>query len=181
MWIPSYRGYWGSTGLPSQRGIERDLAAIFAHLKTEFQGAEIVLWGQSIGCGILMRGLEKFPLENVKGIILETPFVSIEEMLIALYPQRWLPYRYLGWALWNRWELLKALRGILLKGWRGKVLVLKAGSDEVVPDGQAERIAKAAEEGGAAVQAETVDGALHVECMVKPRGRKAVVEFLQQQ
>jgi fermentation-respiration switch protein FrsA (DUF1100 family) len=182
MLIPSYRGYWTSTGRPSQRGIERDLTAIFAHLHKEFGGSdkEIVLWGQSIGCGILMAGLAKYPLDNLKAIVLETPFVSIREMLVALYPQKWLPYRYLGWALWNRWELVEALQKILQRGWKGKLLVLEAGGDELVPEGQAEKIAAVAREGGALVTGEKVADALHVECMAKPKGRKAVVEFLGQ-
>lgn len=180
MVIPSYRGYWFSTGRPSQRGIERDLAAVFKHLREDFGGADkgIVLWGQSIGCGILMEGLAKYPLPNVTALVLETPFVSIEEMLKALYPQKWLPYRYLGWALWNRWELLVALKRILSRGWRGQVLVLQAGGDELVPAEQAGKIAEFAREAGVPVAEEKVEGALHVECMAKPRGRKAVVDFL---
>ena len=33
-------------------------------------------------------------------------------MLKVLYPQKWLPYRYLGPFLWNHWDSLKALRGL---------------------------------------------------------------------
>jgi fermentation-respiration switch protein FrsA (DUF1100 family) len=178
MFIPSYRGYWTSTGRPSQRGIEKDLSAIFSHLSRHYPEAEIVLWGQSIGCGILMTGLSKNPLPNVAGLLLETPFVSVREMLVVLYPQKWLPYRYLGAFLWNRWELATEMDKILERGWRGKLLVLEAGADELVPVGHAREIASLARNKGVEIDEVTVDGALHVECLSRPKGRKAVVEYL---
>jgi len=178
--IPSYRGYWTSTGRPSQRGIERDLSAIFSHIRNHHGGAEtdIVLWGHSIGCGIALTGLAAHPLENVRGLILETPFVSVKEMLVALYPQKWLPYRYLGFALWNRWELIVALEKIVNRGWKGRMLVVEAGKDEVVPVGQAARIAEVARKAGVHMEEGRVEGALHEECLAKPKGRKMMGEFL---
>ena len=126
---------------------------------------------------------------RVVGIILETPFVSVAEMLTAVYPQRWLPYRYLGKFLWNRWELLEAMAQIttttVTGGWTKRpisLLVLEAGADEIVPTGQAARIASTARQrqGWAmgSVDHVTVDGALHNECVVKHKGRKAVVDYL---
>lgn len=163
---PSYRGYWGSTGTPNQRGIVRDLEAVFSHVKERRPDA-VVLWGQSIGCGILAAGVGIGGC-TPRALVLETPFLSVQEMLKALYPQRWLPYRYLGWALWNRWELVEGLGA-----WRGRVMVLEAGADELVPEGQAERVVEAM--GGELVR---VNGALHGECLRKPKGRAAVEGFL---
>lgn len=118
------------------------------------------------------------PLQNVSVLILETPFVSIKDMLVALYPQKWLPYRYLGFALWNRWKLVQALEIVLERGWKGRMLVVEAGKDELVPSGQAARIAEVAKKAGVHVEEESVKGALHVECLAKPKGRKMVGEFL---
>ncbi|KAF8544405.1 hypothetical protein BDD12DRAFT_816216 [Trichophaea hybrida] len=180
MLVPSYRGYWTSTGRPSQRGIEKDLSAIFSHISYCHPEAEIVFWGQSIGCGILMTGLLQNPLPNVVGLVLETPFVSVREMLVALYPQKWLPYRYLGVFLWNRWELVREMNRILEWGWRGKVLVLEAGADELVPEGQAREIVSIARKMVVEVDLVTVNGALHVECLSRPKGRKAVLRYLRE-
>ncbi|KAF8244438.1 alpha/beta-hydrolase [Wilcoxina mikolae CBS 423.85] len=178
--VPSYRGYWTSTGRPSQSCIERDLVAIFSHISRCYPEAETVFWGQSIGCGILMTGFSQNPLPNVVGMVLETPFVSVREMLVALYPQKWLPYRYLGVFLWNRWELVREMDRILMRGWRGKMLVLEAGADELVPEGQAREIANVARTMGVEVDQVTVAGALHVECLSRPKGRKAVVGYLKE-
>ena len=159
---PSYRGFWTSTGTPSQRAIARDLPAVLAPLG---RADALVLWGQSIGCGVAAAAA---PLARPRALVLETPFLGVRAMLQAVYPERWLPYRYLGWALWNRWELVPALRG-----WRGRALVLEAGRDELVPAGQAAAVADALRAGVV-----RVEGALHVECMSRPGGRRAVVDFL---
>jgi len=111
-------------------------------------------------------------------MILETPFVSVKEMLVALYPQKWLPYRYLGFALWNRWELVRELGEVVSTGWKGRMLIIEAGGDELVPRGQAARIAEVARNAGVHTEEGTVEGALHVECLAKPKGRKMVTEFL---
>ena len=49
---------------------------------------------------------------EISGIILETPFVSVAAMLPALYPEKWLPYRYLAPFLTNHWDGEEALRKI---------------------------------------------------------------------
>lgn len=204
LYYPSYRGYWTSTGRPSQRGIERDLAAIFAHLGDRFPHARIVLWGQSIGCGILLEGLATHHhhlLANdgggggggVHALILETPFTSIADMLVALYPQRWLPYRYLGGLLWNRWDAVAALKSLgLVRSSTGtatgirRVLVLRAERDELVPVEVSRRLVCAVESElaaggiGSGVDVETVvvRAALHTECLAREQGRGAVARLL---
>jgi alpha-beta hydrolase superfamily lysophospholipase len=67
------------------------------------------LWGQSIGAGVatalLAHHSDEMKSEKaIEGLILETLFLSVKSMLVALYPQRWLPYRYL-------WPLLRNLLG----------------------------------------------------------------------
>ncbi|CCX04362.1 alpha/beta superfamily hydrolase [Pyronema domesticum] len=179
--IPSYRGYWNSTGSPSQRGIEKDLVAIFSHLNDAYPTADIILWGQSIGCGISVHGLAEAPValqKRVKGVLLETPFVSIRNMLVAVYPQKWLPYRYLGRFLWNTWELVVALEKAIKAGWNGRVLIMQAGADELVPEGQAGKILEVVEKAGLQGELEVVRKALHVECLTKPGGMPRVVGWL---
>ncbi|KAL7275022.1 hypothetical protein RUND412_002057 [Rhizina undulata] len=198
---PSYRGYWSSTGRPSQPGIEKDSAAIFSYIAAHHPDSEIIIWGQSIGCGVLLQGLSGHisssaspeKMVKVRGIILETPFLSIEEMLIALYPQKWLPYRYLAPFLRNHWDARSALRRIFGGGRGevdvGKVLVLQGGRDELVPEYHGVEIEKIVDElsggktmGGGkkkVVERVVVRGALHVECMSRPQGRNAVVRFIE--
>lgn len=85
-----------------------------------------MLWGQSLGAGVAIAAaiadsrLMKPNAEEdvmraetaIQGLVLETPFTSIRAMLLALYPQKWLPYSYLGLFLRNRWDSAAALRRI---------------------------------------------------------------------
>lgn len=88
----------------------------------------LVLWGQSIGAGVateLMRQVlsssssspsaaasHGVPPIKISGIILETPFLSIRSMLDAIYPNKWVPYKYLWPFLRNWWDSEAALRAI---------------------------------------------------------------------
>ncbi|EPT05370.1 hypothetical protein FOMPIDRAFT_1082587, partial [Fomitopsis schrenkii] len=68
---------------------------------------------------------------------LENPFSSIGGMVRALYPQRWLPYRYLAPLAMGRWDALAAVRGMRLKSLLARLasgaLVLLSEKDEAVP------------------------------------------------
>ena len=112
----SYRGFWKSAGKPSQRGIEQDSLSALRYVSEMCEAFEqeskLVVWGQSVGAGVAADvaarassgALGANKLKHIDGLILETPFTSIADMLTSLYPQRWLPYRYLVPFLWNWWD-----------------------------------------------------------------------------
>ena len=55
-------------------------------------------------------------------------------MLRALYPQRWLPYRYLGPFVRDRWDARAAAAAhIFPRGLARRAMVLVSERDEVVP------------------------------------------------
>jgi len=187
--IPSYRGYWTSTGSPSQSGIEKDMKAIFCHLESyNTPGTEFILWGQSIGCGIALKGwanhlqaLRRRTPMHIKGLIMETPFVSISSMLLALYPQRWLPYRYLSPFLRNHWDVPEAVKQITEKNVEVDIVVLRAGRDELVTEEEAVKVEGILEQISRRdrhIRKVIVAGALHVQCVAKAQGRGEVVNFL---
>jgi len=187
----SYRGYWTSRGRASQRGIELDAAAALAWVQEQHNqpDIDIILWGQSIGAGVATvlaaRHLQNSDATagsstNIAGLILETPFVSIRDMLATMYPEKWLPYRYLYPFLWNHWDSETALRSIATSqhGYNISVLMLPAAKDEVVPAEQAARLFHVARGLGLNIERKDVPGALHTEVMAKPEGRKAVAHFI---
>ncbi|PWW76487.1 hypothetical protein C7212DRAFT_363317 [Tuber magnatum] len=187
--VPSYRGYWTSTGSPSQAGIEKDMKAIFRHLESyNTLGTEFILWGQSIGCGIALKGWANYlqapkrriPI-HVKGLIMETPFVSVDSMLLALYPQRWLPYRYLSPFLRNHWDVRGAVKEIAERDVGVDIVALRAGRDELVTEEEAvevEGILGQISRRDRHIRRVVVTGALHVECAAKPQGRNEIINFL---
>ena len=151
----------------------------------------MVLWGQSIGAGVATGVLmQNFASTNVAGmtpvevcgVILETPFVSVRSMLTALYPQKWLPYRYLWPFLRNWWDSEAALRaiGASCSGKSIPMLIISAAKDEVVPSTQADRLEKLGVDLGLNMSRLNIPGALHTEATARPEGREAVVRFLRE-
>ncbi|KAL8774098.1 MAG: hypothetical protein Q9209_001206 [Squamulea sp. 1 TL-2023] len=196
----SYRGYWTSRGRPSERGIGLDAAAAieFAVSKLKRPGDEptrLVLWGQSIGAGVAtsaaavlatskrrredIDGRDQAVDPQISGLLLETPFVSVRAMLTAIYPQAWLPYRYLGPFLRNHWDSQAAMRKLASSSiLRPKILILQAANDELVPSSQSEQLEEVCRELKVDVKRIVVSGALHTDVVAKSRGRRAIVDFL---
>lgn len=199
----SYRGYWKSGGRANQKGIELDAQAALewvAHKYDHLTNMKVVLWGQSIGAGVATTSLETWlrkpaSMSNkIAGLLLETPFTSLKAMLISLYPQKFLPYRYLGPFLWSTWDSEAALVKIaqILKERNNEtasskgigqtplhILLLEAGEDELVPKGDAVRLLEACRT-GSTIEAKhkIVSSALHTNVMMKSEGKREIVSFL---
>ncbi|KAK5099088.1 hypothetical protein LTR70_001238 [Exophiala xenobiotica] len=211
----SYRGFWKSRGRPSQSGIELDAQAALQWVSKRYeqmQNVVLVLWGQSIGTGVATiaaaaqmdrnqrlkpEGKDQSTGLRVSGLLLETPFTSLRAMLIALYPQKLLPYRYLGPFLVSTWDSEAALSAIgndlnedrakghddvvERKEWPSmRVLLLEAGDDELVPRGDAAKLKDICERSkGFSVEHKVISGALHTDVMMKGQGKKQISQFLQ--
>lgn len=145
---------------------------------------------------------------QVDGVLLETPFTSVRDMLTELYPQKWLPYRYLGGFLWNHWNSMEGLRRVGVcwlahalgdptatpvhnSGGKGglttlaanavrlpKVLILSAEKDELVPAGHAVELESLCRQLCMDVKRVEVKDALHSNVITKCTGKAAVVAFL---
>lgn len=184
----SYRGYWTSRGRPSEEGIAKDAQAALKWIEddAELSGARkatVVIWGQSVGAGVAARLASEASLEpsslTVDVLILETPFLSIKSMLETLYPQKWLPYRYLWPFLRNHLDTPQALEKFSkFKRKTTSVLIIDAGKDELVPRFHGEELGKICANLGFEVKRYTVSGALHTEAIARQEGRLAVVEAI---
>jgi len=119
-----------------------DYTRVLSYAVDRYPGATIVLYGHSLGGAIavcLAEQLNSTDYSAVKGLILENPFSSIPGMVQALYPQRWLPYRYLAPLAFDKWDAVAAMRSVkdrpssLLARLSKDMLVLLSEKDEVVP------------------------------------------------
>lgn len=195
----SYRGYWTSSGTPNEIGINLDTIAAVNWIcqlhENTYQKVEgsrqavkpiFFIWGQSIGSGfttnLAASGAIPPHLEPT-ALILETPFLSIKEMLASLYPEKWLPYKYLYPFLRNFLDSYKNLGTItaqrLKKGIQPPgVFILEAGRDEVVPPSHPERLRKRCLELGLPVETVVVPRAFHSDAM---NGRARVADFIVKQ
>lgn len=80
---------------------------------------------------------------HIAGLILENPLPSIPYMVRSLYPQRWLPYHYLGPFAFDKWDALPAIEQGVRQGWgvgekRRRFppsLWIRSGRDEIIPHG----------------------------------------------
>lgn len=185
----SYRGYWTSRGRPSEKGIKYDAQASLQHVLRTYPGADIVLWGQSLGAGVACAAaaqhcsnisLEKAQASRIRALVLETPFTSIKAMLLALYPQKWLPYQYLHPFLWNHWDSPSALRQLSRTsfGQDGRVMLLPATRDEIVPAEEVDKIEDVCREAGLKAERTDVIGSLHNEATTRKEGQEAVAAFV---
>jgi fermentation-respiration switch protein FrsA (DUF1100 family) len=200
----SYRGYWKSSGRATQRGIQLDAQAFlkwisetYDTLDTELQ---VVLWGHSLGAAVAStatvtqlsatrasheRAGQDTPIP-ISGLILEAPISSIKDMLISLYPQKWLPYRYLWPFSWNNWDVAAALEKIARHREEAPesarpvppIFIMSAASDEVIPLWVADQLEEKAKTLGLNVERKNVKGAMHIEGPLKVDGRKALVDFI---
>jgi hypothetical protein len=110
-----------SKGRPSESGIAKDAVATLEWIASQPRGdpasrVPVVLQGQSIGARVatnLTASLELLPKNvDIKLLILETPFTNTRDMLVTIYPQKWLPYRYLWPFLWDHLDSWRALTDI---------------------------------------------------------------------
>ncbi|GAA6005396.1 hypothetical protein JCM10207_002967 [Rhodosporidiobolus poonsookiae] len=163
------RSYWLSTrSTPTERALVADSRAALRFARAEHPHARVVLYGHSLGgaAAVVLAqelGVAPFPPRRltggvegqegeeegearaVRGLILENPLPSIPFMVRALYPQRWLPYHYLGPFAFDKWNALGRLRlaALAAEGSRGgeekrgrkapRSLWIRSGRDEIIP------------------------------------------------
>ncbi|KAJ5378941.1 hypothetical protein N7509_012060 [Penicillium cosmopolitanum] len=214
----SYRGYWTSSGRATQSGIERDAQAFLNWVSASYTSPntdlQIVLWGHSLGSAVASSVLSKYltaqgttqaaqnqVLPPISGLIMEAPISSIKDMLISLYPQKWLPYRYLWPFSWNTWCTATALEN--LAAWKAQnakeiqtnesthltrsqsptvppIFIISAENDEVIPPYVAGKLEKRGQDLGLDITRKEIPGAMHTECPIKHDGREALVAFIRE-
>ena len=78
----SYRGYAGSSGHPSERGLLSDAAAAYAFAVARYDAARIVTWGFSLGTGVAVALAADRPVGR---LILEAPYTSTADVAASLF------------------------------------------------------------------------------------------------
>ena len=86
----SYRGYAGSSGEPSERGLLQDAAAAYAFTTARYAADRIVVWGFSLGTGVAVALAAEQPVGR---LILEAPYLSTVDIAVTLF--RFAPVRLL--------------------------------------------------------------------------------------
>lgn len=78
----SYRGYAGSSGSPSERGLREDADAAYAFTAARYAPDRIVVWGFSLGTGVATAIAAERPIAK---LILEAPYTSTVDVAAAMF------------------------------------------------------------------------------------------------
>jgi fermentation-respiration switch protein FrsA (DUF1100 family) len=144
----SYRGYSGSTGLPSEQANVADAKLAYEALVREgVDPRDIILYGESLGTNPAIEVAAEKP---VAGVILDSPFTSIVERAAQLYP--WLPIALL---LRDRYNSLGRVADV-----HAPVFIVHGEADTVVPVEMGRRLFEAANE---PKEIKTIPGAGHAD------------------
>lgn len=88
---PSWRGYGGSTGSPTEAGLHADARAAYDALRARGVAPErILLYGESLGSTVAVMLAAERP---VRALLLDSAFGSALDVAARAYP--WLPVRWL--------------------------------------------------------------------------------------
>jgi uncharacterized protein len=141
-----YRGYGGSTGTPSERGLRADARAAFDFIHAAAPESRIAVFGESLGTGIAVALAHERP---VAGVLLNAPYASVLRLFELRGPP--LPYRLL---LTDQFDSEALIGGIGVP-----VMILHGTADDHIPITEARRLYAAARESKIMIE---VEGAGHL-------------------
>ena len=117
----SWRGFSGNKGSPTEKNLYQDAKAAIKWLNEQkIENEQIILYGESLGSGVAIEIAKK---NNFNGIILESPFTSIENSAKIYYP--YLPVKLL---LKDKYDSISKIKMINIP-----ILIMHGKKDDVVP------------------------------------------------
>ena len=129
----SYRGYAGSTGHPSERGLLLDAAAAYAFTSARYSADRIVVWGFSLGSGVAVALAAGQPVGK---LILEAPYTSTAD--VAALRFRFAPVR---WLMRDQFHSDQRIAQVT-----APLLIMHGARDSTIPIGFGERLFSLAHE-----------------------------------
>ena len=79
----AFRGYAGSSGKPTEDGLQHDGVAAYDFAAARYPAARIVPWGYSLGSGVAVALAATRP---VGALVLEAPYTSTVDVAASFYP-----------------------------------------------------------------------------------------------
>jgi hypothetical protein len=134
-WLPSfavylvnYRGYGGSSGLPSETALFQDALAVYDHIKTGHSDISVI--GRSLGSGVAVFLAAN---RDVGKLVLVTPYDSIQSIAKQMYP-----VYPISIMLKDKFDSLGRVKSV-----SAKTLILIAENDRIIPQQNSVRLASA--------------------------------------
>lgn len=128
MFLFDYRGYGKSAGRPNEEGLYADGRAAYAWLKERVPPGRIFLFGRSLGAAVTVKLAAEGA--DARGLILESPFLSLLEMAQNIFP--FLPVRWIVSQKFDNQALLPRIKM--------PIFILHGDADGIVPFAQGKRL-----------------------------------------
>ncbi|MGZ3304856.1 MAG: alpha/beta hydrolase, partial [Asticcacaulis sp.] len=117
----AYRGYSGSTGTPTEKGLFTDALAAYDWLRARgFGDSDIVIHGHSLGTGVAVYLATQRP---ARALILEAPFTAAADVAAGRYP--YVPVRLL---MRDHYDSATRIRDVHMP-----LLIAHGDADRVIP------------------------------------------------
>lgn len=123
----SYRGYGGSSGMPSEEGLLQDARAAYGVAAARFGAGNLIGYGESLGTGVVLKLAAEVPLQAV---VLEAPYRSTLSVAQGTYP--YLPLSLLMKDQFRSDAVIGRVKAPLL--------VLHGERDQVIPFAQGQQL-----------------------------------------
>jgi fermentation-respiration switch protein FrsA (DUF1100 family) len=157
----SYRGYSGSTGSPSERGLHTDARTAYDWVAQAYEASRLVAYGESLGTGVAVHLASERPLA---GLILDAPYTSTADVAGLTY---W--YVPVSWLMQDQFRSLDIIQKV-----KASILILHGTEDRTIPFAFGERLYAAAPEPKRFVR---IEGGSHTRNL-EQGGIAAVDDFL---
>lgn len=161
VYLVNYRGYGGSSGQPSEKGILADALAVYDEISAEHD--PVVVMGRSLGSGVATYVASE---RSIRKIILVTPYDSIKNVASDAFP-----IFPTGWLVTEKFESKRFAVNV-----DADVLVLFAGHDEVIGNKRTESLLEALDL--SRTQIERISQANHNDISMHPAYWPAIRNFL---
>lgn len=128
LYLVNYRGYGGSSGRPSENGLNADALVVYDHARQ--RQASIAVIGRSLGSGVAVHLASQRPVDR---LVLVTPYDSLVNVARTYY---W--YLPVGLLLRDRYDSASRARQV-----EAPVLLVIAEEDEIIPRARSEALTAA--------------------------------------
>lgn len=128
--LAEYPGYGARQGTPSEKTFVQDAQDTLRLVSEQFAGP-YYLFGESLGCGVVGSVIKSGTIK-IDGIVLLTPWDSLAALAKRMFP--WLPIKLF---LRDKYDSIDNLRA-----YQGKIAIVAAERDEIIPITHAQELFK---------------------------------------
>lgn len=159
VYLVNYRGYGGSSGIPTETGLFEDALAVYDQLKKQHSTISVI--GRSLGSGVASYLASK---RDISKLVLTTPYDSISNVAQSHYPV--FPAK---WLIKDPFDSTLYVPSV-----NSKILVLYAEHDNVIPMIRTKKLFKFLPE----FSAQMIKGTNHNNISSHPHYQKLLAEFM---